>query len=123
VLWTLGYINARKNKKFSDDISFQKRTKNDLIHKIYRALSYDVAKFLKIDHIKGSIAKGKHADLCIWDPERVSTLSDLPKNHLFVDKIIQGHVQKTFLRGKLIYDSEHADLSESVTCELVKPRK
>lgn len=55
-----------------------------------RVLSHDVAKFLKIDHIKGSIAKGKHADFVVWDPDRLSTLSDLPKNHLFVDKIVRG---------------------------------
>jgi len=61
---------------------------------------------------KGSIAAGSHADIVIWNPLekfRVSASSLHHRHKLtpYEGEQLNGVVQKTFLRGRLIYDMGH----------------
>lgn len=55
--------------------------------------------------IKGSIAKGKHADFVVWDPFQYEHFDGLPKlykynkGHIFRKRRYYGVIQYTFLRG------------------------
>ena len=61
---------------------------------------------------KGSIAAGSDADLVIWNPDQQFTVSAESLHHRhkitpYEGEVLNGVVQKTFLRGKKIYDSGH----------------
>ncbi|HVQ40272.1 MAG TPA: allantoinase AllB [Pyrinomonadaceae bacterium] len=58
---------------------------------------------------KGTIAPGFDADLVIWNPEREFTVAGETLFHRhkltpYNDRLLQGMVEKTFLRGRKIYD-------------------
>lgn len=78
---------------------------------------YDLAKWLcanparqvNLESRKGVIARGQDADFVIWDPYREFTVNaaDLHHRHKLTPydgKRLNGVVQKTFLRGKEIFD-------------------
>lgn len=59
---------------------------------------------------KGSIADGYDADFVIWNPEKqfrveANALHHRHKLTPYHDRVLQGFVEKTFLRGRKIYDS------------------
>lgn len=61
---------------------------------------------------KGSIAVGSDADLVIWDPDEQFTVAAALLHHRhkitpYEGEVLNGVVQKTFLRGKQIYDAGH----------------
>ena len=61
---------------------------------------------------KGAIAVGSHADLVIWNPDQdfKVTPSSLHHRHKITPydgEVLKGVVQKTFLRGRLIYATSH----------------
>ena len=61
---------------------------------------------------KGSIAAGSDADLVIWNPVeqfKVAATSLLHRHKItpYDGEVLNGVVQKTFLRGQKIYDSGH----------------
>ncbi|HEY0764531.1 MAG TPA: allantoinase AllB [Pyrinomonadaceae bacterium] len=61
---------------------------------------------------KGSIAVGSDADIVIWSPDHqftvaASTLHHRHKITPYEGELLNGVVEKTFLRGKKIYDSGH----------------
>ena len=61
---------------------------------------------------KGSITAGSHADLVIWNPvaEFKVAASSLHHRHKitpYEGEVLNGVVQKTFLRGQKIYDAGH----------------
>lgn len=123
-VWTVlyNYYN-NKSKKFSEDLMYQKKIISDILRKIFEALCLNPAKMLKIDHRKGTIAKGKDADFVIWDPSKCTKALDLHPSHLFCDKTVLGVVHKTILRGKVIYDKDKVQVqSERQNVEFISPR-
>ena len=61
---------------------------------------------------KGSIAVGDDADLVIWNPNQQFTVAANTLHHRhkitpYEGEVLDGVVQKTFLRGKKIYDRGH----------------
>ncbi len=73
-------------------------------------MSMHVAKFLQLDHRKGSIAKGYDADLVIYNPDesfKVKKEAILHKHKItpYVEKQLNGRVVKTFVNGTLVYDN------------------
>ena len=58
---------------------------------------------------KGSIAEGFDADFVIWNPEKQFKVEAAALHHRhkltpYNDRVLQGVVEKTFLRGRKIYD-------------------
>jgi len=58
---------------------------------------------------KGSIAEGFDADVVIWNPEKQFKVEAAALHHRhkltpYNDRVLQGVVEKTFLRGRKIYD-------------------
>jgi allantoinase len=61
---------------------------------------------------KGSIAAGSDADLVVWNPDQqftvtASALQHRHKTTPYEGESLNGVVQKTFLRGRKIYDTDH----------------
>ncbi len=67
------------------------------------------ARQVNLELSKGAIAAGHDADLVIWDPHREFTVNAAALHHRnkitpYEGEQLNGVVQKTFLRGKKIYD-------------------
>jgi allantoinase len=67
---------------------------------------------------KGSIAVGCDADIVIWNPRRKLTVNANQLEHRhkltpYHGESLQGVVEKTFLRGRKIYDSRHKEAQEA----------
>jgi allantoinase len=65
---------------------------------------------------KGSISVGNHADIVIWDPEREFRVEPGMIHHRhkltpYAGEVLRGVVEKTFLRGQIVYDA--GDFGES----------
>ena len=78
------------------------------LNKLIAALTINPAKILGIN--KGSLDKGKDADLCIFDINKPwvvdkSKLKSKSKNTPIENKKMQGQVLKTFVKGKMLYES------------------
>jgi allantoinase len=63
---------------------------------------------------KGAIASGYDADLVIWNPEKQFKVEGNALHHRhkltpYNDRVLQGVVEKTFLRGRKIYDGGEFD--------------
>lgn len=74
-----------------------------------RWLSQRTANFAGYAHKKGRIAPGCDADLVVWDPEASFDIrsSMILHRHLqtpYAGRSLRGTVEKTYLRGSLIYD-------------------
>jgi len=81
-----------------------------------RWLCANPAKQVSFDSRKGSITPGNDADLVIWNPDAQFTVSATSLHHRhkitpYDHESLSGVVQKTFLRGKKIYDD--GDITES----------
>jgi allantoinase len=64
---------------------------------------------------KGSIAVGVDADFVIWNPDQKFTVDAKALHHRhkltpYDGEVLGGVVQKTFLRGRKIYDGGHFDV-------------
>jgi allantoinase len=73
-----------------------------------RWMSAQPAKLAGLTERKGSIAAGCDADLVVFDPDAVFTLSaaDLQYRHLvspYLGEKLHGKVQATFVRGVAVY--------------------
>src|SRR5689334_8739356 len=76
---------------------------------VTRWLCANPARQVSFEPRKGSIALGRDADLVIWNPDAQFTVisSALQHRHKltpYAGEVLSGVVQKTFLRGKKIYD-------------------
>jgi allantoinase len=62
-----------------------------------------------LDQRKGSIHPGLDADMVIWNPEREFTVEPEMIHHRhkltpYAGEVLRGVVEKTFLRGEIVYD-------------------
>ena len=76
--------------------------------KLIAAITSNPAKILGID--KGSLEKGKDADLCIFDLNKSwsvdkNLLKSKSKNTSIENRKLQGQVIKTFIKGELAFES------------------
>lgn len=71
-------------------------------------LSLHPALLLGVAHLRGSIDKGKYADLIIWKPgesEEVRTCNSLHSSNCpYIGQTLLGKVYKVYLRGALVYN-------------------
>ena len=77
------------------------------LDKLIAAMTSNPAKILDID--KGSLEKGKDADLCIFDLNKSwsvdkNFLKSKSKNTSIENRKLQGQVIKTFIKGELAYE-------------------
>lgn len=78
------------------------------IETLVKLTSANPARLYGLDKKKGLLKKGNDADLVIFDPDKEWQFSPemiLSRNKLspYINKKFKGAVQKTYLRGKLIY--------------------
>ena len=78
------------------------------LNKLIASITSNPAKILGID--KGSLQKGKDADLCIVDIDKPWVVSkdkfkSKSKNTPIENRKLQGQVLKTFIKGELAYES------------------
>jgi allantoinase len=69
------------------------------------------AKLVNLSNRKGSIAVGYDADLVIWNPEAEFRVEPEMIHHRhklspYNGEVLRGVVEKTFLRGQIVYDGE-----------------
>ena len=81
---------------------------------VTRWLCANPAAQVSLQSRKGAIAVGNDADIVIWDPDRefivdAQTLHHRHKITPYDGETLSGVVQKTFLRGRKVYDSDHLD--------------
>jgi allantoinase len=74
-----------------------------------RWLCHAPAKLVGLENRKGQIAPGCDADLVVWDPAQEFLVSGDALHHRhkltpYQGRILNGVVEKTFLRGRKIYD-------------------
>jgi allantoinase len=75
-------------------------------------LAANPARQVSFETRKGSIAVGCDADLVIWNPDKQFRVSAAALHHRhkltpYDGEVLSGVVDKTFLRGKKIYDAGH----------------
>ena len=121
--WTALYGYQQKtNKRFSEDPEYQKKMVSHILKVLVRTMCGNPAQLLKISHQKGSIAKGKDADLVIWDPYKIERNATLKNNHVFMGRKLMGVVQKTYLRGALVYNKDAPNqISQDFSAQFIKP--
>jgi allantoinase len=75
-------------------------------------MSLQPAKFLGISDTRGSIAKGKHADLIIWDPYSRTIASgsngQFPEVFPYTGQVFYGVVHKVIVRGQIACENGKA---------------
>ena len=78
------------------------------LDRLIATLTVNPAKIIGVD--KGSLEKGKDADICVFDLDKPwavdkSKLKSKSKNTSIDDRKLQGQVFKTFVKGELSYES------------------
>jgi len=78
------------------------------LDRLIAALTTNPAKIIGVD--KGSLEKGKDADICVFDLDKPwavdkNKLRSKSKNTSIDDRKLQGQVFKTFVKGELAYES------------------
>jgi len=80
------------------------------------------AALVGLDPRKGSITVGRDADIVIWNPDREFRVAPSLIHHRhkltpYAGEILRGVVEKTFLRGQIVYDG--ADFVSNPSGEIV----
>lgn len=90
------------------------RARGFLVEDLARWLCKEPARLAGLDYSKGQIAVGFDADLVIWNPNgKFQVVQEIihhrHKLSPYAGHVLQGITEKTFLRGRMIYDgSLHA---------------
>ncbi len=84
------------------------RERNFNLADIAALMSTATARFAGLDTIKGHIAEGYHADLLVFDdsveyPISTDMIKHRHKITPYVDKPVCGEIQRTYVRGHLVY--------------------
>ena len=79
------------------------------IEQIVRWLCTRPARQVGFDVLKGSIKEGADADIVIWNPDKEFRVAPETIHHRhkltpYAGEVLQGVVEKTFLRGQMVYD-------------------
>ena len=79
------------------------------IEDLVRWLCHEPARQVGFELLKGSIKEGWDADIVIWNPDKefkveLATLHHRHKLTPYKGKVLRGVVEKTFLRGQMVYD-------------------
>jgi allantoinase len=87
------------------------RKRGGTISDIAKWMSAAPAHFLQLENIKGRLASGCDADIVVWDPEEQHTIEQSKIHHRhkitpYDGRILYGKVNRTYLRGELIYNEE-----------------
>ena len=85
------------------------RARGFTINQLAEWLCRAPAALVSLDRRKGSIAVGCDADIVIWNPDREFQVSPSLIHHRhkltpYDGEILHGVVEKTFLRGQMVYD-------------------
>ena len=113
VLWSKLYCNEKNRFKKLKNEDFHKDSIIRIMKFLVEILSFNPAKISHLINEKGSIEKGKDADIVIWNPFNISKYKkneiplNYPENYLFLEKKFYGVVKKTILRGKIVFDSDN----------------
>jgi allantoinase len=79
------------------------------IERIIRWLCSEPARQVGLSHLKGAIRIGADADIVIWNPNAQFKVEPQQLNHRhkltpYNGETLRGVVEKTFLRGQMVYD-------------------
>lgn len=79
------------------------------LEKLAECLCGAPARQVGLNHLKGSLKPGADADVVIWNPEREFKVGPSMIHHRhkltpYAGEILRGVVEKTFLRGQMVYD-------------------
>lgn len=85
------------------------RKRGHTLEDLSRWLCAAPADLVNLNHKKGKIETGFDADIVIWNPEEKFSVEGRSLHHRhkvtpYAGEVLAGTVQKTFLRGKKIYD-------------------
>jgi allantoinase len=85
------------------------RERGFTIEKLVEWLCVAPARQVGLSHLKGSLKPGADADIVIWNPDREfkverSTIHHRHKLTPYAGEVLRGVVEKTFLRGQIVYD-------------------
>jgi allantoinase len=103
------------------------RARGFTLSDLSRLMSRNTARFLGLQATKGAIAVGNDADLVVFDPEASFTLEPsqvLHRHNLtpYSGRKLHGRIDKTFLRGKLVYDAGKFVATQPLGERLTRPR-
>lgn len=88
------------------------RRRGRTIQDMTKWLCANPARQVSLETRKGAIAVGNDADLIVWNPDEQFTVAARALHHRhkitpYEGEVLSGVVQKTFLRGRKIYDGGH----------------
>ena len=70
------------------------------------------AKIMNMEHVRGSIAKGKMADIVVWEPYARYSLGGAfkyAKTSPFMQQELMGKIHRVYVRGNIAFDAESAE--------------
>lgn len=90
------------------------RRRSFKLEELVRWLCWNPAKQVRLHTRKGAIAAGFDADLVVWDPGAEFSVDATALHHRhkitpYAGEVLSGVVQKTFLRGRKVYDGGHVN--------------
>ncbi|MGH7297181.1 MAG: amidohydrolase family protein, partial [Polyangiaceae bacterium] len=77
---------------------------------VARWMAWEPARLAGLEAMKGSIEEGSDADLIVFDPEPTWTVDGARLQHRhkltpYDGRDVQGHVERTILRGETIFEA------------------